>query len=106
MQLEDLGTILEDVLPGKVVYLAWPVGEAPPLPFICYAAIDSDNFAADNIVYFSRTSVQIELYTANKDLTTQGALESALTSAGVFWERSEDYIESEHCYEIVYEVTI
>ena len=34
------------------------------------------------------------------------SLESALTSAGLFWEREENYIESEHCFEIVYEVTI
>lgn len=104
--LEEVAEILNGVLPDKVVYRAWPVGEAPPLPFICYLADGSDNFAADNTVYLKGTTVRIELYTAAKDLTTESAIESALAAAALVWSRDDTYIDTERCYLTIYEVTI
>lgn len=106
MELSELFTVLDAVLPGKVVYEAWPVGQAPPLPFICYMATSADNFGADNVVYHGATTIQIELYTEHKDRTTEASLESALTSAGLFWLRDEVYLSDEHCFQIIYEVSI
>lgn len=106
MTLKELKTVLLGVLPEKVTYRAWPVGDAPKLPYICYFSTGSDNFAADNIVYHSGTPVRIELYEELKDLTLEGQLEAALTAAGIFWERDETYINDERCYMIIYEVSI
>lgn len=106
MQLSDLATLLERTLPNKVTYRSWPVAKAPQLPFICFMATGADNFAADNVVYHSATPVRIELYTALKDLAQEQTLEAALTNAGIFWERDETYIDTEHVYLIIYEVTI
>lgn len=106
MTLKNLAEVLGAVLPDKVAYEAFPVGEAPDLPYIAYMATGSDNFAADNVVYFSKTPVRIELYERLKDLALEGRLETALTSAGLFWERDETYISDEGCYLIIYEVTI
>ena len=30
----------------------------------------------------------------------------ALTTAGIYWDREETYIDDERCYEIIYEVEI
>ena len=106
MTLSDLERVLEGVLPDKVVYRDWPVNRAPTIPYICYYATGSDNFGADNIVYHSGTPVRIELYERNKDLTTEGSVETALTNAGLYWNRDETYIDSEKCYLIIYEVTL
>ena len=106
MQLSDLALVLEGAMPEKVTYHHWPVGEAPPLPYICYYATGSDNFGADNIVYHSGTPVRIELYERTKNLTTEGAVEAALTNAEIYWEREEIYNDTEKCYEIIYEVTL
>lgn len=106
MQLSDLKSILEGVLPDGVVYRNWPVGEAPPLPYICYMATGSDDFAADNINYYSGTPVRIELYEETKSLTLEQQLEAALTTAGIFWSRDETYIDTEKCNLLIYEVTI
>lgn len=106
MTLAQLKEILEGVLPGKVTYRSWPVGDAPQLPYICYFSTGSDNFAADNIVYHSGTPVQIELYEETKSLTQEEALQTALTSAGIYWDREETYIDDERCYMIIYEVSI
>ena len=106
MTLAELHTTLSAVLPGRIVYNAWPVGEAPPLPYVCYYSTGSDNFAADNVVYDSNRPVRIELYTRSKDLATEAAVEAALTGAGIYWTRDESYIDDEKVFLTVYEVTI
>ena len=106
MTLEQLHTTLSAVLPDKVVYNAWPVGEAPPLPYICYYSTGADNFGADNKVYNSNRSVRIELYTRSKDLTTEASIEAALNGASLYWTRDESYISDENVYLTIYEVTI
>lgn len=106
MTLAELNTTLSAVLPGRIVYNAWPVGEAPPLPYVCYYSTGSDNFAADNVVYDSNRPVRIELYTRSKDLTTEAAIEAALTGAGIYWTRDESYIDDEKVFMTIYEVTI
>lgn len=106
MTLSELNTALSAVLPGKVIYNAWPVGEAPPLPYVCYYSTGSDNFAADNIVYESNRPVRIELYARQKDLATEAAIEAKLGLSGLYWTRDESYIADEKVYLTIFEVTI
>ena len=106
MLLEDLAGVLEQALPGKVTYHAWPAGNVPALPYICFFTTGTDNFGADNIVYSKRTFVRVELYTKQKDEQTEAAVENALQAAGLFWEREDLYLDDEKCYEMIYEVTI
>ena len=82
------------------VYRAWPEGEAPALPFVCFLERGSDNFAADNSVYYGKGEVDVELYTRDKDPASEALIETALDS--VVWEKTEDYIESERCYMVTY----
>ena len=106
MTLSALKTLLESAMPGKVVYLAWPEKEAPALPYVCYLESDSDNFAADNIVYHARKKVQIELYSKYKDPTSEALIENALTSAGIFYESTDTYLEDEKCHERIYTIEV
>lgn len=77
-------------------------GEASEPPFICYLLPDSDNFAADGKVYFKANEVQIELYTDTKDLSVEQKVEAVLDEHGIFYDRSEVWIESEKLYEVLY----
>ena len=77
-------------------------GEAPDPPFICYLLPDSDNFAADGKVYFKANEVHIELYTDTKDLSVEQKAEAVLDGYGIFYDRSEVWIESEKLYEVLY----
>ena len=106
MTLSDLYDVLDGVLKDKVAYNAFPVKEAPALPYIVFYATGTDNYAADNVPYFERINVRIELYETSRDFTLEGTLESALTSSGLFWERDDTYIEAEKTYEVIYEVQI
>lgn len=85
-------------------YRAFPEKKAPPLPYICYLVAYSANFAADGRVYESADHVQVELYTREKDTDAEGRVEDALSS--FVFEKTETYIESERCYQILYEIEV
>lgn len=108
MTLSGLYTVLNSIeaFTNKVTYRAFPVGDAPELPFICYMATDTNNLAADCKIYQVVQDVDIELYTENKDLTSESAVENALNAASVPWEKTEVYIEEQECYMITYEVSL
>ena len=77
-------------------------GESPDPPFICYLLPGSNNFSADGKVYFKANEVHIELYTDFKDLTVEQKLEAVLDKHGIFYNKSETWIESEKLYEVLY----
>ena len=77
-------------------------GESPEPPFLCYLLPGSDNFAADGAVYFKANTVHIELYTDYKDLSVEQQIEAVLDGHGIFYEKTETWIESEKLYEVLY----
>lgn len=87
-------------------YHAWKKGEAPSLPFGVFVFVRSENFAADGIVYFQRNRYNVELYTRKKDTAHEEAVENVLDINGVYWEKSETYIESEKVFQILYEIEV
>ena len=77
-------------------------GESPEPPFICYLLPGTNNFAADGIAYFKINEVNIELYTDIKDLDVEQRIEAVLDRYGIFYAKSEVWIESERLYEVLY----
>ena len=77
-------------------------GESPDPPFICYLTPGSDNFAADGQVYLKVDVVHVELYTDRKDPNAEARLEKVLDRNGIFYDKSEVWIESEKLYEVLY----
>ena len=106
MTLNELFTLLNGVLPSKVAYGQWPEGGAPALPWIVYELDHTENFMADAKVYKVRQRVNILLYSKNKDITTETEIERMLDENSIQWQKFEEYIESEKCYEITYEIRI
>lgn len=103
MELKEIDELLKSTgLP--VTYYAWPEKAAPPLPYICYLVAYSNNFSADGSVYLPINHIQIELYTRLKEPMTEGKVEQALSS--LFWEKTETYIDTEGCYQILYEIEV
>ena len=101
MTIEELAAMLQSTgIPFAYDHFA--EGESPSPPFICYLLPGSDNFAADGQVYYRINQVRIELYTDNKDLAVEEKLEKALDDAGIFYNKSEVWIESEKLYEVLY----
>ena len=77
-------------------------GESPEPPFICYLLPQSDHFSADGKVYYKISGVHIELYTDIQDLSVEQKVEAVLDTHGIFYEKSEVWIESERLYEVLY----
>lgn len=77
-------------------------GQAPPPPFICYLKPETHHFAADGIIYLPVDVVHVELYTDYKNPVIEERVESTLKEAGIFFDKTEIYIESEHLFEVLY----
>ena len=77
-------------------------GEAPAPPFICYLLPGSQNYSADGRVYYKINEVNIELYCDCKDPKTEATLEAVLDEHGIFYNKTEIWIESEKLYEVLY----
>ena len=99
--MEELLQILSETqIP--FAYHHFAEGESPDPPFICYLLPGSNNFSADGKVYYKINEVHIELYTDFKDLAVKQQLEDVLDEHGIFYNKSETWIESEKLYEVLY----
>ena len=99
--MEELLQILNETqIP--YAYHHFAEGESPEPPFICYLLPGSNNFSADGKVYYKINEVHIELYTDLKDLVVEQQLEDVLDEHGIFYNKSETWIESEKLYEVLY----
>ena len=100
--MDEVLEILEAVgLP--YAYDHFSEGESPEPPFIVYLMPASDNFAADGKVYYKVDGYRIELYTDTKAPETEAALEAVLDEHGIFYNKSEVWIDSEKLYEVLYQ---
>ena len=101
MRIEELAAMLQE-MDIPFAYDHFAEGESPEPPFICYLLPGSDNFAADGSVYFRINEVRIELYSDSKDVGLESKVEAVLDSHGIFYNKSEVWIQSEKLYEILY----
>ena len=90
--MEKLLSILDSIgIPYAYDHFA--EGESPNPPFLCYLLPGSSNFSADGKVYH-RVSC--------KDLASEQKVEDALDAAGIFYNKTETWINSEKLYEVLY----
>ena len=101
MTIENLVEMLQE-MEIPFAYDHFAEGESPEPPFICYLLPGSNNFAADGKVYFKINQVRIELYTDSKDLVVERKVEMVMDESGIFYNKSEVWIQSEKLYEVLY----
>lgn len=87
-------------------YYSFPEAQAPALPYVLFYFPNTNNFNADDSVYQKVEALNIELYTSNKDYTSEAAVEAALAANGVPWEKSETYLTTENMYEVLYQMEV
>lgn len=76
--------------------------ESPEPPFMVYLLPESNHFSADGCAYFKVNAVHLEVYTDRKDLEIEEKVEAVLDLHGIFYDRTEVWIASEHLYEVLY----
>ena len=99
--MDELTALLKE-LGIPFAYDHFAEGESPQPPFLCYLLPESRNFAADGRVYHKITEARLELYTDYKNLSLERSVESVLDAHGIFYEKSETWIESEKLYEVLF----
>ena len=77
-------------------------GESPNPPFLLFLTAGSSNFAADGKTYFKANEVHIELYADYKNPVLEEQVEAVLDRHGIFYNKTEAFIESEKLYETLY----
>lgn len=75
-------------------------------PFVCFYFPESDDFFADNQNYVGIRRLFVELYADNKDFTLESTVENVLTSHGLTFRKSEEYITSERMLQTLYETEV
>ena len=99
--MDDLIKLLEEIgIPFAYDHFA--EGESVDPPFITFLIPATDNFAADGGVYLKVDVVHIELYTDEKNPETETKVEAVLDDHGIFYDKTEVWIESERLYEVLY----
>ena len=75
-------------------------------PFMVYIMPATNNFNADNVVYFDINEIQVELYTRQNTLTEEKKLESYMTENKIIWDKvSQNWLDDEKIFMTVYEVS-
>ena len=81
-------------------------GESPDPPFLVFLYPGRNHFSADGHVYFKANELNIELYTDLKNVELEEQVEAVLDGHGMFYEKSEVWIESENLYEVLYQMEV
>lgn len=83
-----------------------PTNPIPDPPYIIYLEDASSNFHADNKVYKHVKNIDVELYTAKKNLEIESKLETLLEENEIPFETYEAWIESENLFQKIYELRL
>jgi hypothetical protein len=101
MTYSDIANMI-DGIGIEYAYYQFPDGTEVAPPFICFFFPERDDFFADDRNYSKIQRVSIELYTDNKDFTSEARIEAALEAAGLTYTKEETPIDSEQLYEVIY----
>lgn len=104
MTIQEWNKALSDETGIPFAYHHWD--RPPQMPYGVLFDDYTENFLADSIVYLPVTHVSIELYVRQRDHALEKKLESVLAYAGLAWDKSAEYINSERFYQIFYEVEV
>ena len=105
MTYKEVATMISEVeIP--YAYYQFSEGTAQPCPFIVFYYPGRDDFIADDQNYSLVTRLIMELYTDDKDFELEAAVEGVWSSHGLVFTKSENYIDSEKMYQIIYETEI
>ena len=85
-----------------VAYDPYAEGESPDPPFICFRYPATNHFSADGKAYYLIAQVDVEMYTDLKNPELEARVEDILDAHGIFYDKTEVWIESERLYEVLY----
>lgn len=105
MTYKELADMIEGIgLP--FAYYQFPEGTEQAPPFVVFFYSQIDDLYADESNYQRIVTLNIELYTAEKDFVSEAAVEAVLAENELTYYKEENYIDSEKLYQIAYEMEV
>lgn len=104
MNYEKLYTILSKVFP--TCHIDWSgLSKVPDYPYIAILDEKSNNFGADDTVYYESNNFTVELYAPKKNyIVSEKAVEQAFKDNGIFWNKTRIWLDKEKVFETIYEL--
>ena len=85
----------------KIPYSHFDFDREVEPPHLMSTEIDSDNFIADNKIYFEKCNARLELTTDSRDRELEKRVEEEILF-DIIWEKEVTYIQSEKVWNISY----
>lgn len=85
----------------KIPYSHYDFDREVEPPHLMSTEIDSDNFIADNKIYYEISNVRLELTTDIRDRDLEKRIEKEIL-CDVIWKREVAYIQSEKVWNVSY----
>ncbi len=105
MTVQEIKTIMEGFgIPAAYCEFEDDTVKAPP--FLAWYFDGDDDFCADDHNYVHIRSLVIELYTARKDFTLEGMIETKLEELDLPYEKDGEYLNSERMHMTTYRMDI
>jgi hypothetical protein len=105
MTYKEIAAMIESIgLPYAYYQFPEGTGQEPPFVVFCYSNID--DLYADESNYQRIVTLNIELYTREKDFEKEATVEGILQNSGLSYYKEENYIDSEKMYQIAYEMEV
>ncbi len=105
MTYKEIATMISSIgLP--YAYYQFPDGTEQAPPFVVFFFTDTDDVFADDSNYQRIATLNIELYTDQKDFERESALEEILLNNNLTYYKEENYIDSEKMWQIAYEMEV
>ena len=92
---------LNDELGIKIPYSHYDFEREVTPPHLMSTEIDSDNFLADNKIYFEKSNARLELTTDTRDRGLEKRIEKEILF-DIIWKREVTYIQSEKVWNVSY----
>lgn len=105
MTYKEVATMVASIgLP--FAYYQFPEGTAQQPPFVVFFYTHSDDVYADDQNYQRIVTLNIELYTDEKDFEKEASLEEVLKNNNLTYYKEENYISNESMWQIAYEMEV
>ena len=92
---------LDDENGIKMPYSHYDFNREVEPPHLMSTEIDSDNFGADDKVYFKSSNARLELTTDFRDRDLEKRIETEIL-LDIYWEKEVTYIQSEKVWNVSY----
>lgn len=85
----------------KIPYSHYDFDREVEPPHLMSSEIDTENFGADNKVYFEKVNARLELTTDNRDRILEKRIENEILF-DIYWKKEVAYIKSERVWNVSY----